>query len=296
MEIMSARDLSKYLKVNEKKLYKLVQESRIPSMKIGGKIAFIKEVIDKWILENTEREQQILLAGSDDVLLRNIINAYNRVQGGLVFYAPVGSMIGLKALKNSSATLSCAHVFDTEKREYNTSYVDKYLGADDYMVVHLFLREQGLYVQKGNPKGITAIEDIPAKGATFRNRNRGSGTRLLLDFLLQEKGIDPHVIKGYEAESDSHLQAALSVLKGDADTAFGIRHVAHLLGLDFIFLFRESFDMVVSKERYHSAPIKSFLGFFEQSALLHHVKDFTGYDTEKMGRVLFPRVPQDNKG
>ena len=290
---MSARDLSKYLKINEKKIYKLVQESRIPSMKIGGKIAFMKELIDKWILENTEREKQILIAGSDDILLRNIIDAYNRLRGGLVFYASIGSMNGLKALKNDEVTLSCVHILDTEKREYNTSYVGKYLNTDDYVVIHLFLREQGLYVQKGNPRKINSLEDVAGGKVTFVNRNQGSGTRLLVDYLLQEKRIDPPTITGYNVEAGSHLEAGLRVLRGDADAAFGIRHVAHMLGIDFVFQFRENFDLVISKERYHSANVKDFLAFFEQSALLHHIRDFTGYDTEKMGRIIFPR-PQEN--
>jgi putative molybdopterin biosynthesis protein len=289
MEIMSTKDLSKYLKTNEKKLYKMVQESKIPSSKIGGKIVFAREIIDKWILENTAREQQIYVAGSDDMLLRKIIDAYNGSQSGLVFYAPIGSMKGLKALKENGATMSCVHVLDTEKKEYNSSYVQRYLGSDDYVVVHLFMREQGLCVQKGNPKGIGSLEDLSVNGVTFVNRNRGCGTRLLFDFLLQEKGIDPSSIKGYSREIESHLEAGLSVLKGNADAGFCIRHAAHLLGLDFITLAHESFDMVVSKERSYSSQVRDFLNFFDQSALLHHVQDFTGYDTGRMGRVVYPR-------
>ncbi len=290
MEIMSARDLSKYLKINEKKIYKLAQESRIPSMKIGGTVAFVKELIDKWILENTEREQQVYIAGSDDVLLRNIIDAYNKGRDGLVYYAPVGSINGLKALKQSSATIACVHIFDTEKKEYNLSYVDKYLGTDDYVVVHLFMREQGLYLQKGNPLEIGSLGDLPGKGISFINRNQGSGTRLLFDFLVQEKRIDPASIKGYSLEAGSHLEAGQSVLRGDGDAAFGIRYIAHILGLDFVPLFRENFELVVSTEHFYSAPVKEFLAFFEQSRLLHRVRDFTGYDTERMGRVVFPRA------
>ena len=106
MEILSARDLSKYLKINEKKIYKLAQESKLPYTKIGGKIAFTKELIDKWILENTTREQNIYLAGSDDILLRRIIDLYNQRNEGTVFYAPVGSVNGLKAVER----LCCKYV------------------------------------------------------------------------------------------------------------------------------------------------------------------------------------------
>ena len=106
MEILSARDLSKYLKINEKKIYKLAQESKLPYTKIGGKIAFTKELIDKWILENTTREQNIYLAGSDDILLRRIIDLYNQRNEGTVFYAPVGSVNGLRLFER----ICCKHV------------------------------------------------------------------------------------------------------------------------------------------------------------------------------------------
>ncbi|MDR2019090.1 MAG: helix-turn-helix transcriptional regulator [Syntrophobacterales bacterium] len=286
---MSARDLSRYLKINEKKIYKLVQEGKVPSMKIGGKIAFVRELIDKWILGNTEWEQQLFVAGSDDILLRNIIDAYNSLHGGLVFYAPVGSINGLKALQDSKATMSCVHILESAKKEEDVSYLEKYLGGSEYFVIQLFLREQGLMVPKGNPKVIKSLQDITIKGAGFVNRNQGSGTRLLLDFLLREAKIEPMSLKGYGTEVDTHIQVGLSVLKGLADVGFGIRHVAHMLGLDFVFLFKERFDVVIPKERYYSSHVKAFLAFCEQSALLPNVRDFTGYDLDKMGKVVFPR-------
>ncbi len=213
MQILSAKDLSKYLKINEKKIYKLAQESRLPYTKIGGKIAFTKELIDKWILENTSREHSIYLAGSDDILLRRIIDLYNQRRDGTVFYAPVGSINGLRLLKDSAASMSCVHIFDVEKKNQDLSYLDRYLSRDDYIVVELYTREQGLLVVKGNPKGIRGMEDIASRNIKFINRNQGSGTRILVDFLLHEKGIDPGKIQGYTLEADSHLEAGLKVLQ-----------------------------------------------------------------------------------
>jgi putative molybdopterin biosynthesis protein len=286
MEILSARDLSKYLKINEKKIYKLVQEAKLPHIKIGGKIAFTRELIDKWVLENTVREENIFIAGSDDIFLRRIIDAYNSKNNSTIFYAPVGSMNGLKALKKGAATMSCVHILDVEKREYNLSYLDRYLAKDGYVVLQMFFREQGIYLQRNNPKGIDSIEDIASKGATFINRNQGSGTRLLFDFLLNDKRIDPSLIKGYNTEVESHLEAGLNVVKGNADAAFGIIHIAYMLGLSFIPLFKERFDMVIPEEHYHSSHVKKFLTFFEQPALMTNIKDFTGYDASQIGNIL----------
>jgi putative molybdopterin biosynthesis protein len=290
MEILSARDLSKYLKINEKKIYKLAQESKLPYTKIGGKIAFTKELIDKWILENTVREGNIYLAGSDDILLRRIINLYNQRNDGTVFYAPVGSVNGLRLLQKNAASMSCVHIFDVEKKDQSLSYLDRYLSKDDYVVLELFSREQGLLVSKNNPKGIRGIDDIAAKNAKFINRNQGSGTRILIDFLLHEKGIDPTAINGYDSEVESHLEAGLKVLQGEADASFGIRHVAHMLDLDFIRQFNERFDLVIPVEQYYCGHVRSFLAFFEQPALLHKIRDFTGYAITKIGSVIHKDV------
>jgi putative molybdopterin biosynthesis protein len=117
------------------------------------------------------------------------------------------------------------------------------------------------------------------------------GTRLLLDCLLQEKGIDPYSIKGYEkaAESHSELETALTVLRGSADVGFCIKHAAHVLGLGFITLAHESFDMVIPREQSYSVRVKNFLDFFDQAELVHHIHDFTGYDLGKIGHIIYPR-------
>ncbi|MCX7965739.1 MAG: helix-turn-helix transcriptional regulator, partial [Syntrophorhabdaceae bacterium] len=288
MEILSTKELAKYIKINEKKIYKLVQEGKIPHAKIGGKIAFTKELIDRWILENTEMERHILIAGSDDVLLRKIIDIYNGEHPSKIFYAPVGSINGLKLLEQKGATIACVHIIDIEKRQYVASYINRYLTKNDYVVVRLFSRQQGLYVKKGNPKGIKGIKDLIRDDVVFVNRNKGSGTRLLLDFLLNEAGIETNMMHGYNNEVGSHLECGLSVLKGNADAAFGIEYIAHVLNLDFIFLMNEKFDMVIPKDYYHSQIIKDFLAFFDQSKLINKIKDFAGYSLEEMGSIVYP--------
>lgn len=292
MEIISAKELSKYLKINEKMIYRLVQESKLPSIRIGGKIAFAKRLIDDWILENTQREKLILIAGSDDPLLRRIIDLFNAFQKETtVFYAPVGSMNGLKLLKERAATMSCVHILDMEEKSYTLSYLDRYLESDSYIAINLFFREQGLYVKKGNPAGITSVADLTADGMRFINRNKGSGTRLLFDFFLSEAGVEPLAIEGYKIEVESHFAACSAVLQGNVDAAPGIRYVSHLLGLDFVPLFKERFDLVVSRERFVNVQTKAFLNFFNEPVLLHSLKDHRGYDMSQTGSILNKDVP-----
>jgi len=286
MEILSAKELSKYLKINEKKIYKLAQEGTLPHVKIGGKVAFTKELIDRWILENTEREKHVLIAGSDDPLLRQVIDLFNTKNDGVIYYAPVGSINGLKLLQAKAANMSCVHVLDMEKKSYTLSYITRYLSKDDYQAIQLFYRTQGLMVKKDNPKGIRSIKDLSNKGIAFINRNQGTGTRLLFDFLLQEQKIPQSAVSGYSKEAASHMEAGIAVLKSEADVAFGIKHTAHLLDLDFVPLFEERFDLVIPTDYFHAAQVKTFLALFEQPALLHSIKDFTGYDLKNTGSML----------
>lgn len=286
MEIISAKELAAYLKINEKKVYRLVQEGKIPHIKIGGKVAFTKELVNRWILENTEMERHILIAGSDDVLLRRIIDIYNAESTQKVFYAPIGSINGLKLLEEKGATMSCVHILDIEKKDYNASYVLRYLKGNEYVVIRLFSRQQGLYIKQGNPRHIRDLNDLMRPDVSFVNRNKGSGTRLLFDFLLSEARIERDRINGYTNEVESHLQSGLTVFKGEADTAFGIGYIARSLNLDFILLMNEKFDLVIPKENYYSHRIKAFLSFFDQSKIISKIKDFAGYSLEEMGNII----------
>jgi putative molybdopterin biosynthesis protein len=286
MEILSAKELSRYLKINEKKIYQLARESKLPYTKIGGKIAFAKELIDRWITQTTEQEHHLYVAGSDDLLLDRIIHDYNTTGPGIIFYAAVGSLNGLRLLKKRAANISCVHIMDVDKKEYNLSYLDRYLDNGDYVVVNMYSRQQGLYLQKGNPKRVQSVEDLIDKNLVFANRNKGSGTRLLFDFLLHESNVQGDKIKGYDTEADSHFQAGLKVLGGEADASFGIQYVAHVLNLHFVPLTKERFDLVIPDEYSYSEQAKRLLAFFEQGRLLPYLKDYVGYDTEKSGSVL----------
>lgn len=202
-----------------------------------------------------------------------------------IFYAPVGSMNGLKLLKRKAANVSCVHILDVDRKEYNLSYVSRYLDNDDYSVVTMYSRDQGIYARKTDKSKIM-FSDVASKKLSFVNRNQGSGTRLLIDFLLTEEGIAPAEIKGYYTEAQSHLEAGLKVLTGEADVAFGVQYVADVLGLRFIPLLKERFDMVIPQQHEHSEQVKTLLSFFEQKSLLPYIKDFPGYDISQTGQVL----------
>jgi putative molybdopterin biosynthesis protein len=286
MEILSAREIARYLKINEKKVYQLAREAELPHLWIGGKIAFTREIIDRWILENTKGADHIKIAGSDDPLFRRLIDLFNGTRGTVVFYAPVGSVNGLKALKDGLASASCAHLLSAETGGYDLSYVARYLGDGKYRIIHLYGRDQGIYTAPGNPLGIHSMGDVAAKGLRFVNRNAATGTRILLDFLLKRDGVPTEAVKGYEQEVESHLQVGLRVFTGKADCAFGIQYVAHILGLGFVPCHREEFHFVVPEENLSGGPMAAFNKFLEQPTLLRYAIDSTGYDLTRMGQVL----------
>ncbi|MCX7857856.1 MAG: helix-turn-helix transcriptional regulator [Deltaproteobacteria bacterium] len=288
MEILSTKEIAKYLRINEKKVYALVQEGKIPHLKIGGKIGFPKELIDRWIIEKAQGEKDLLISGSDDPLFRLIIDSFNKENDeAIAFYAPVGSLKGLELLDAKRARMACCHVLDLDTGEYTPSYVKRYLKGSDFIVIELFKRRQGLLLKKGNPLGIKNLRDLATKKASFVNRNRESGTRLLFDFLLKRYKVDPESITGYEREVESHIKAGLFVLKGLVDCSFGIEYVAYLLDLDFVPLFLERFDIVIPREIYLRPVTKSFVSYFEQPQILKIAREYPGYELEGSGRIIF---------
>lgn len=156
---------------------------------------------------------------------------------------------------------------DVEKKEYNVGYLSRYLDDGPYCVITMYSRQHGIYVRKTEKNRID-LSDLASKRLSFINRNKGSGTRLLFDFLLNEQGIKPTDIKGHETEAQSHLDAGLKVLPGEVDAVFRIQYIAEMLKLRFIPVFKERFDMVIPAEHRYSQEVTLLLCFFEQRTLL----------------------------
>jgi putative molybdopterin biosynthesis protein len=147
-------------------------------------------------------------------------------------------------------------------------------------------RQQGLIMLKGNPKGIERLEDLARHDVTFINRQRGAGTRVLLDFELGKRGIDPGSIKGYERQEFTHLAVAAAVSSGAADCGLGILAAARALDLDFIPLIRERYDLVIPKEHFDSDFLSPLIESIRSAEFRKAVEALGGYSTEQMGKVL----------
>ena len=199
----------------------------------------------------------------------------------------VGSMGGLVAVRKNLCHLAGTHLLDTTDGSYNISYIKKYLPDTPVRLVHLVRREQGLIIPPGNPKAIRGIEDLTRADIVLINRQAGSGTRILLDYHLEKAGIDARGIKGYENEEFTHMAVAVAVLGQTTDAGLGIFAAAKALGLDFIPVATESYDILIPEKFAHIPQVQLFLEIIASGDFKVSVGKLGGYHTEKTGQLVW---------
>jgi len=287
-KLLTTKELADLLRINEKKVYQLVREAGIPHVRIAGKWLFPRDHVLRWIDEGVEREKDVFIVGSDDILLGRLLASYSRgnFPQSLGFYSAVGSLKGLDALARRKAHACCVHLLDVESGEYNLPFIKRYASEHEWVVVNLWHRRQGLIVRRGNPLGIKGMGDVVRKGARFINRNEGSGTRVLIEHLLRKEGLEAEEVRGFGREVDTHMEVALRVFLGEADLGVGIEYVTHILPLDFIPLKEERFDLVIPKELWHTKAIKAFLSFINPLKIKELFPHLPGYSFRETGRVI----------
>ncbi|MBU1035482.1 molybdopterin biosynthesis protein [bacterium] len=258
---------------------------RIPLFKEG--VDFGEEV-EAELLEDLNRiKNNIIVTGSHDLVLDILRNELQEEFSdfNLVSFN-VGSMGGLLALKQKRTHLVTAHLLDPESGEYNFPYIKKMLPQRELIVVNLTYREQGIMVKRGNPKNIKGIDDLVKKDIKFINRQKGSGTRVLLDYLLKKKGINPLDIQGYSKEEYTHLMVASAVVEGSVDAGLGILSAAKAFHLDFVPVAKERYDIIIPKEYYFSLKIQKLLTIIRSEKFRKKVLSLGGYDLSQSGKVI----------
>lgn len=231
----------------------------------------------------------IVCIGSHDNTLDVLANVLKKTCPRLsLSSAHVGSMGGLMALKRGEAHIAGTHLLDEQSGEYNVPFLKKLFTDRKISLVNLVYRQQGLLVRRGNPKGVHGFEDLAREEVTFVNRQAGSGTRLLLDKHLRDKGIDPRRIRGYERDEFTHMAVASSVLTGLADAGLAVYSSAKALGLDFLPVAEERYDLAVPSEFLDMEKIGVLLRIIrEDDEFRRTVESLGGYDTRDMGKVLY---------
>jgi putative molybdopterin biosynthesis protein len=230
-------------------------------------------------------EHTLLIMGSHDLTL-DLLGQHLAVLGARLSSASIGSLGGLLALRRREAHLAGCHLLDPASGEYNLPYIQKHLPDLPVTVLKFVDRMQGLIVAHGNPKAIAGLADLERSDLRFVNRQRGAGTRVLLDYELDRLGISTAAISGYDDEQFTHLTVAAAIAAGRADCGLGVQAAADALGLDFIPLVTERYDLVFPTEHYRSDKLASLLEVVRSGPFADEVKLIPGYSTEGMGEVI----------
>ena len=297
-DLMTTKQVSAFLNINEKMVYTLVSEKGLPATKVTGKWLFPRHLVEQWIETNTKNYPEtgnqlppyqglLIIAGSNDLLLDKTISLFNtRYPDHLAVFGNLGSMGGLRALKRDMCHIASSHLLQDNENEYNFSFASEELHKMP-AVVNFCKREQGILLQKDNPRHIKSVADLGEKGLRIVNRGLGTGTRLLFDKELKTAGLTGDKIDGYHHIVNRHMDIGIEILSGRAHAGPGIRPVASLLGLDFLPLRWERYDLLISRERFFEQGVQYFQALLHEDAFLKISRNLDGYDISERGKMRF---------
>jgi putative molybdopterin biosynthesis protein len=246
------------------------------------------EEVDVALLRGVgEIDRTILAVGSHDLVLDLAASRIRAADPAVTLASSnVGSLGGLVALRDGLCHVAGSHLLDPATGAYTLPYVERVLGEREVAVVRLVHREQGLIVAPGNPLGLTGIEDLTRPGLRYVNRQRGAGTRVLLDHELARRDIAPEAVTGYSREEHTHLAVAATVAAGRADAGMGVLAAARAFGLGFVPVTREPYDLVLLAETLDDPATAALWALLGDPGFRAAVEELGGYGTEEMGRRI----------
>ncbi|PID76516.1 MAG: molybdopterin biosynthesis protein [Deltaproteobacteria bacterium] len=248
-----------------------------------------EEVEVELLRPKEEITSTLVVIGSHDNILDLMANHLHRHRPVIrISSAHVGSMGGIMAIRRNEAHLAGTHLLDEETGEYNIPFIQRYLADTSLKLINLCYREQGLIIQKGNPREINGFADIAEKNYTFINRQGGAGTRLLTDKVLKDLGISPDQIAGYEHEEYTHMSVAAAVANGSVDCGMGILAAARALELDFLPIAEERYDLIIPAEYLDDGKVETLLELIRTNqAFRQDILALGGYDLRDCGKVVY---------
>lgn len=246
------------------------------------------ERVEIELLKNLESiNNTIVSIGSHDLIMDILANMiHERYRHINLSSAHVGSLGGIMAIKRGEAHIAPIHLLDDKTGTYNIQHLKKYLKNKDISLIKGVKRLQGLMVKRNNPKGINSIQDLKREDVIFVNRQKGSGTRILLDFKLKELDIDSSKIHGYDREMTTHMTVASAVLSGTADVGLGIQSSAKAMGLDFIPIGEEEYDFAIISEFLEDEKVKRLIDILKSEEFAMELESLGGYNIEDPGRII----------
>lgn len=307
---LTAEDVAEMLHVSKSSIYGLIKSSEIGFYKVGRKIRFteahVRDYIDRagkaarsaagngpsalteeryFDLSPDRRSGGFVICGQD--LILDILSNFMRMHGVMALRAYIGSYDSLVSLYHDKVSVATAHLWDSLGDDYNLPHVRTLLPGIPCVVVNVTYRMQGLYVARGNPKNIQSWRDFAREDVTMINREKGAGSRVLLDENLKLLGLSGRRIKGYDNENQSHLTVASAVGRGDADVAVGTEKIARQVeNVDFIPMKKERYDLVVKKEQFDSPEVATMLKILRSGKFQNEFKSIGGYDISDIGKII----------
>jgi putative molybdopterin biosynthesis protein len=234
-----------------------------------------------------EIDRTIVVIGSHDLVIDLAASALRDVDPTITLASStVGSLAGLQALRDGLCHLAGCHLLDPDTGEYTLPYLPRVLGDVEVTVIRLVHREQGLIVAPGNPLQITGVEDLRRPGLRYVNRQPESGTRMLLDYELRRRSIEPGDVAGYRREERTHLAVAAAVAGGRADAGMGILAAARLHGLDFVPVTQEPYDLVLTRDTYDSPLLAPLWTLLANPQFHNKIATLDGYSCAETGHLI----------
>ncbi|MGE8203288.1 substrate-binding domain-containing protein [Heyndrickxia sp. NPDC080065] len=298
-------EVSQLLKVSKLTVYDLVKKEELPVFRVGRQMRVDAQDLDIYIKSHkttqkktisvpvvdphmpiTKDSHNIVISGQDMVL--DILGKYiekNSTYKTLRSYT--GSLNSLISMYNGTCDIVSLHMFDGDSGEYNLPYTKKILTGYPYILINLILRKAGLYVKKGNPLNITSWADLKQEHVTFVNREKGSGARILLDEKLRINNISSTEINGYTHEETNHFSVASAVSTGIADVGVGNEKAAKIVGVDFVPLITEHYDLVILKTPENEPLIRIVKGILSSDSFKSEIKSLGDYDISQIGSIIY---------
>lgn len=299
MQIYTPDEIASMLKISKHTVYEMIKRGDLAAFKVGNKMRIEESEFERYKASMSaaparaqeakgNSQHSLQLAGSHDFLVEQLVK-YIASEGTGLSITPsyIGSLEGLMMLYRGSADIAAVHLLDPTSQQYNLPFIRQLFVHEPITVMRLASREQGMIVAKGNPKDITGVKDLARTDVTIVNRQKGAGTRFLLDSFLANEKLEPTNVKGYENEEWTHLGAAAHISRGTADAAFGIRCAASQLGLDFIPLTREQFDLVFRWTPGNKEALQHLIDLIQLTNFKDSIADLDGYDAEEFGNIIY---------
>jgi len=289
---MTVRQAAAYLQVNQKKIYALVRDGKIPASKLTGKWLFPRDLVDQWLLESSHGgllTDRIVVAGSDDPLLfRAITQVAAALQSkALISYAATGSQLGLTLLARRRADICGIHWGPAEESyQRHPALIRQYVQAGDWALVRLFRREQGLLVSPGLWSGEVGIDGLFQREVRWVERQEGAGSQRFLRELISRHELDP-ADRRITGRASTEREAASLIAMGQAEVGPGVRAVANEFGLDFVPIGWEAFDLALHRGIFFRRLFQWLLDYLRGNECRRQANMLGGYDLEELGNLIW---------